>query len=227
MALYYFPTHLLHPETVRAGVQAREISGGVALSGDETIIQTDGGGRVEITYTDIDLDDPEVRRIWDVWQDYLSGGTPVLVPVCSLELAPIPAGASPASFAGDDPYFPTSVGFSPPYIIAETVGAAAIRDTSITLEVTQGDPPKPATWFCVGSRSYRIRRVLAVVGDEYTVEFSPPLREAIPDGTPVNFDWACVQCRAVTGQDLIPSIMQGKFATVSISFFEDFSVVPA
>lgn len=222
-----FPSHRLHPETVRAGVQAREISGGVALSGDETIIQTDGGGRVEITYTDIDLDDPEVRRIWDVWQDYLSGGTPVMVPVLALELSPIPEGYTPSPFGDDDVYFPTSIGFSPEYVTAETVGAAAIRDTTITIQVTQGAPPKPATWFSVGPRAYRIRRILSVDGDEYTVEFSPPLRDNVPDATWANFDWPRVQCRAVTGQDLIPSIMQGRFATVSISFVEDFSVVPA
>lgn len=225
MPPYLFPTHILNPDPVSAGIRAKVISGGTALNDDETVIQPDAGGRVEIIYGEMDLDDPLARRVWGVWSDYLEGGARVvLVPIANLELAPIPPGAS-STFVYNDDYFATSWGFSPGYVIAETVGSASLRDTTITIDVTQGDDLKPGTWFSIGYRAYKIRRIISVVGTQYTVEFSPPLRGDVADGTGVVFDWPVVQCRAVLGQDLIPSISQGKYGTVSVAFVEDFSTV--
>ncbi len=224
MALPIFPAHVLNPDPVRAGIAGRLISGGTSLSGDETVIQTDGGGRIEITYGEMDLDDPDNRRLYDIWQDYFSAGNPALIPVLALELAPVPDGASSA-FVANDPYFPTAAGFSPYYVIAETVGAASLRATSIVVEVSQGDAPKHATWFGLGARAYRIQRVESLGSNQYLLSFLPPLRAAIADGTYVNFDWPCVQCRAVLGQDLIPNISLGQYGSISIAFVEDFSEV--
>ncbi|WP_367347592.1 hypothetical protein [Sphingobium yanoikuyae] len=217
------PAHVWNPDPVRAGVQATVISGGTALDGDETVIQTDGGGRVEISYGEFDLDDPYARRLWDAWQDYFSGGARVVaVPVLALELAPVPAGTS-ATIGVDDQWFPTSVSFSPPMIIAETVGLAPLRAVTITLDISQGDAPEPGTWFGIGYRAYKIRRVISVSGSQYEVEFSPPLRDAVADATPVNMDWPVVQCRPVLGQDLIPQISNGQYGSMSVSFVEDFT----
>lgn len=224
--MYIVPVHLWNPDAVRAGVAARTISGGTSLSGDETVIQTDGGGRVEITYGEFDLDTPLARRAWDVWQDYMAGGArPVLVPVVSLELAPVdPDG--PFNFVTNDDYFPTTAGYSPVLSDGVIVGDTALRSTTAVIELTEGTTLQPGAWFSPRpGRSHKIRRIISVAGDQYTVEFSPPLRAAVDDGDPVNMDWPTVQCRAVLGQDLIPSISQGRFGSVSVAFVEDFSEV--
>lgn len=225
MPPYLFPTHILNPDPISVGIRAKVISGGTALNDDETVVQTDAGGRIEIAYGEMDLDDPLARRVWGVWADYLAGGARVvLVPIANLELAPIPPGAS-STFGSNDDYFATSWGFSPAYVIANTVGDTALHSTTIMIEVTQGEALQPDTWFGIGVRSHKIRRILSHVGDQYEVEISPPTREAIADGTSVDFDWPVVQCRAALGQDLIPSISQGKYGTVSVAFVEDFSTV--
>jgi hypothetical protein len=226
MPLFIVPAHVLNPDPVRAGVQATVISGGTAINGDETVIQTDGGGRIEITYGEFDLDEELPRRVWGVWQDELAGGAMVvLAPVLKLENAPIPAGAADRAFVANDAYFPISAGFVAPYVIAETVGAANLRATTITINMIQGATLKPDTWFGFERRAHKIKRILSVSGSQYTVEFSPPLRHDVADGTSVNFDWPVVQCRAVLGQDLIPSISLGKYGSISVAFVEDFSEI--
>lgn len=220
---YYFPAHLLNPDPVKVGIQARVVDGGTSLAGDQTVIQTDGGGRIEITYGEFDLDDPIARRVWEVWQDYLSGGARIVyVPVLSLELAPIPPGMDSA-FVYDDIYFPTAYGFSPGYVIAETVGATPLRSTTISIDVSQGDELQPGTWFSIAFRAHKIRRILSVTGSTYELEISPPTRAEIADGTNVVFDWPVVQCRAVLGQDLIAPISLGQYGSMAVSFVEDFT----
>jgi hypothetical protein len=224
--MFIAPAHIWNPDLVRAGVQATTVSGGTSLAGDETVIQTDGGGRVEITYGEFDLDEDLPRRSWGVWQDFLAGGAQVvLAPVLALELAPVLLGAAQQAFVTDDDYFPTTAAFASPYVIAQTVGDVLLRDTTITVDVAQGTALKPDTWFGFERRAHKIRRIQSVAGTQYTIEISPPLRHDVEDGTSVNFDWPVCQVRAVLGQDLIPSITQGKYGSISVAFVEDFSEV--
>jgi hypothetical protein len=222
--MHIVPAHLWNPDPVRAGVQATTISGGTSLVGDETVIQTDGGGRIEITYGEFDLDEELPRRSWGAWQDYLAGGAQiVLAPVLKLEHAPVPVGAADRPFLTNDDYFPTSAAFQTPYVIAATVGNAALRATTITIAVIEGAALKPDTWLGFTRRAHKIRRILSVVGNQYTVEISPPLRHSVAGGTSLNLDWPVVQCKAVLGQDLIPAISLGKYGSMTVAFVEDFT----
>jgi len=226
--MFVFPAHLFNPQTVRAGIMPNVISGGTAISGDETVIQTDGGGRWRIEYNGIDIDDPELERLWDQWVSYLSGGSrTVLVPLLSLATAPRPyvggPDADPSNMIWDDDAFPTFVRFASPHIIANTVGAAALRATTTTINVAQGARIRGGEKFSSGNRAYLIERVTARTGQQATCIISPPLREPFAAGAAVNFEWPLVQCRAEIGQSLIPEMEMGMYSTVSISFVEDFS----
>lgn len=226
--MFVFPAHLFNPQTVRAGIMPNVISGGTAISGDETVIQTDGGGRWRIEYSDIDIDDPELERLWDQWISYLRGGSrAVLVPVLSTRTAPRPYvggdGTDPSDLIWDDDAFPSFVRFASPHIIASTVGTAALRATTLTVDVIQGARIRGGEKFSVGKRAYLIERVTARTGQQATCIISPPLREAITAGAALNFEWPMVQCRAEIGQSLIPDMEMGMYSNVSISFVEDFS----
>lgn len=228
--MFIVPAHVWNPDPVQAGIVHKVISGGTSLNDDETLIQTDGGGRWQISYGEIDLDAPYSRRLWDAWVSYLSGGVRrVLVPILSLDTAPwVSAGdrmADPANIWADDDYFPTQVRFAHPYIEAETAGDVALRATTMAINVTRGSRLTPGMKFSVGNRAHIIERITARDGQQATCIVSTPTRAAIPAGTAINFDWPAVQCRAQIGQDLIPNISQGQFGTVSISFVEDFSDV--
>lgn len=227
--LAIFPTHRFNPTPIKAGIVENVISGGVALSGDEDVIATDGGGRWRITYSNINLRGPALLRLWDAWVSHMAGGAqPILVPLVSLTTAPRPVAgnglARPSGIYANDPQFPTEVRFASPYIVATTVGVTALRATTITIAVAQGARIGGGERFSIGGRSHKIERVLSRPTEMSAVcVINPPTRSAIAAGASVNFEWPVVQAKAVPGQDLDPDVSYGRNATVSISFVEDFS----
>lgn len=75
---------------------------------------------------------------------------------------------------------------------AEITGALPVRATSCTLRVTDTPVlwPYPGMVFSLLGRPVRIETVSQLDADEFFVEFIPPLREAVPAGTPAIFDGA-------------------------------------
>ncbi|WP_395393039.1 hypothetical protein WBP07_17870 [Novosphingobium sp. BL-8A] len=227
--MYVVPAHFFNPLNVRAGIDPRVISGGTSLSGEETVIQMDGGGKWRIEWAGINIDDPGTERLWDMWISYLAGGSrAVLVPILSLATAPRPyvggVETDPSGLAYDDEAFPTFVRFASPHIVAHVVSPVALRATTIEIEVTQGARIRGGEKLSIsGNRAHLIERVISRAEQRATCVISPPTRTAIPAGAEVNFEWPVVQCRAEVGQSLIPMMEFGRFSEVSISFVEDFS----
>lgn len=226
MALPIFPVHLFRPSAVKADVRASLISGGVSLSGEEDVIQTDGGGRWEITYSGINLRTPEMLRLWDMWTSFMPGQV-FLVPLVSVSTSPRPSAAGglarPSAILANDKHFPTEVKYAAPYIVAQAAAAAALRSTSLAINVSQGARIQGGERFSIGERAFKIERVVSQSGQQATVKVSPPARSAVSAGAAVNFEWPVVCCRLAMGQDLAPDIAWGRRAEVSISFVEDFS----
>ena len=224
--MFVFPAHQFNPQGIKADVVPRLIDGGTAINGDTTEIQTDGGGRWEITYSGIILRSPAQIRLWDAWTSYMPGRV-FLVPLVSLLTAPRPASGShparPSQIAADDPLFPTDVRYASPYIEAVTVGASILRATQLTINVTRGARIEGGEKCSIGGRGFKIERVVARTGQQATVAVSPPARAAIAAGSPVTFDWPVVRCKLVMGQDLAPLLAFGRRAEMSISFVEDFT----
>lgn len=224
--MFVFPTHLFNPQAIKADVVPRLIDGGTAINGDTTEIETSGGGRWEITYSGIVLRAPAQIRLWDAWTSYMPGRS-FLVPLVSLLTAPRTANgampARPSQIVGDDPMFPETVRYATPHIEAVTVGASGIRATQLTINVTRGARIQGGEKLSIGTRGFKIQRVLARSGQEATVSVSPPAREEIAGGASVIFDWPVVRCKLVRDQDLAPNLAFGRRADMSISFVEDAS----
>lgn len=223
--MFVFPTHLFNPQTVKPDVVGRVVSGGVALSGEEDVVATDGGGRVRVDYSGIVLRDPTKLRAWNAWNAHLkSGVVACYVPLVSIATAPRPwAGSAPRpvfDIGGDDPMFPTEVAYRARSIAAATVGDVALRATEITIVITSGSPVQGGEWFSINGRGHRIERVTARDGMEATVAIEPPTREAIDDGTAIEFEWPVVKARLVIGTDLGQAIQLSRRSEQSISFVE-------
>jgi len=225
--MFVFPVHLLNPASIKAGVVGRVISGGEALNGETDAIETDGGGRWEITFSGITLRTLDQRRLWEAWGPSLTGARRVLVPIVSPRTAPRPVAggrlATPSPLVANDPVFPTSVTRGIPYMVGTVVSNAALRATTLVINVSQGAISLHADALGIGGRAYKIERVQSRTGQQATVTISPPLRAAVTAGTAINFDWPVVQCVARIGQDLTPEVQYGDRAEVSISFVEDFA----
>lgn len=227
--MYIFPVHHFRPTSVSAGPVPHVVSGGTDLTGDETTIQADGGGRWAISYSGITLRSTFQLRLWDSWASYLAGGSrAVLCPILSLSTAPRPIAGNglmhPSKLQADDERFPNSVAFASPYIIARVTAPVAARATIMTIEVEQGAQIAGGEKFAINGRGFLIERVISRPGlQSATVVVSPPAREAIGANTAANFDWPTVQSKVVIGQNLTPNTLFGRTASVSISFVEDFS----
>jgi hypothetical protein len=205
--------------------------GGESLAGENDAIRTDGGGYWQIQMSGIELVGPDLVRAWRAWEAELEGGvTRVLVPIADIRHAPRSAIgkvlAKPSDLAAEsvDPYFPEALGFATPFIIAETVGAALLRATQLVIDVTRGARLKGGEHFAInhatsGRRIYRVHRVLSRDGQQATVSIRPPLREAIADGTALDFDWPSVVAVVMPENDISADIGNGH-ASVNIAFRE-------
>lgn len=228
-----FPTHLFNPLSVTMRPVSAVITGGESLAGETDVISTDGGGFWQVAMTGVELIGPDQIRAWRAWEDTLEGGVEkVLVPVADIRQAPLPIvggrRARPVNLAAgsDDPYFPEAVGFPAPIIVARIVGAAALRATTVTLEVLRGSRLRGGEIFAVthptkGRRCYRVRRVLSRDGQRATVSIRMPLREAVTANTPVDFDWPSLVATLDPNADISPAIENGH-SSVGITFREAF-----
>lgn len=222
-----FPTHRFNPQIVKADVVPMMIDGGVAITGDQTAIQTDGGGRWEINYSGISLRTPTLIRLWDAWTAYMPGRR-FFVPLVSLYTAPRPANGSaparPSQLFSNDPDFPTEVRYAVPYIVASVVAPPGAAPTQMTVDVIQGARLQAGMKGMVAGRAFKIERIIARVGQQATFSFVPPIRDPISAGEAVTFDWPMAICKLALGQDLSPPLSFGRSAEMAVSFIEDRSV---
>ncbi len=185
-----FPTCLFAPNGTDTFIDRRTISGGTALSGDETLIGSDGGGRVVLEMNDFDLDEPEVARAWDMIDAWMDGGLrPMIVPLCD-------AAHQPAYFYDDVPHsdgspFSDETLYETPGTDVSLAADAALRATIIDIDIAaiNGDP---AGWFSIDhttwrNRAYKVAEIIAQTPTTATIRISPPLREATLAGAPVDF----------------------------------------
>ena len=222
-----FPTHRFNPQIVKADVVPMMIDGGTAINGDQTAIQTDGGGRWEITYSGIALSTPALIRLCDAWTAYMPGRR-FFVPLVSLYTAPRPANGSaparPSQLFSNDPDFPTEVRYAVPYIVASVVTPPGAIPTQMAVNVSQGARLQAGMKGMVAGRAFKIERIIARVGQQATFSFVPPIRDPISAGEAVTFDWPMAICKLALGQDLSPPLSFGRSAEMAVSFIEDRSV---
>jgi len=229
-----FPTHLFNPARITMRPAGSTLSGGEALSGEQDVIRTDGGGYWIITMAGVELSTPDLVRAWRAWEDHLENGTmKVLVPIADIRHAPRPIiGGRPGSpsrlvASSPDPYFPEAVAFATPFVVANIVDAAPLRATALRISIERGQRLRGGEVFAIshpvaGRRCYRVRRVLKHDGQIATVSIRTPLRQAIGANTPADFDWPSTVATLVPDADISPELEYGRHAAVDITFREAF-----
>ena len=222
MSLVIFPVHLFSPREVTSRPLGTVISGGVSLSGEDTTIATDGGGRREVNISGISLRTPLQIKAWRAWDGYLARGLQdCAVPLLSLPYAnrsSMGRGMMPTSkLVANDPIFPTEVQYSRAPIYAHLAADALLRATVVKITVDQGAPLVGGECFSVGNRAYDIIRPLG--GDQFSIW--PPLRETIGQNAPCDFSWPRLKCRSAQGESWAPTLEYGRRSEVSIRFLEN------
>lgn len=221
-----FPTCLFAPNDVQVDFERRTISGGEAISGEEDLIATDGGGRVFAEFADPYLDDPKVAKAWRAIDAYLDGGAvPIIVPFCDGRHQPT---LGPVNTVHSDG---TPFSDESEYVQGDAYGQvaadAALRATTLQLsDLILPEALVGGEWLSIDHptmrwRAYRIAEVVAFDAGTATVKIRPPLREAVTAGTAVDFAEPRCVMRVENG---LPSPTSLGFVNApAVRFVEDFS----
>lgn len=185
-----FPTRHFFFAGHSAEIEARTVSGGTSIAGDEDLIRADGGGRVVVEFSDPDLGPPAHAQAWRALSALFDGGaTSIIVPLGDARNngmgdVRLPPGGLPwwdeSDFAG------VATG-------ATVLGDVPLRATSMTVRASfLPGAIRPGQWFSIDHpvrryRSYLIAEILVDAGENVTISFRPPLRETVTNGAAVDF----------------------------------------
>lgn len=221
MSLKVFSPCLFAPEGIHADIEGRVVSGGTSLSGQEDVIATDGGGRWFFELTNPYLDGRRVAKAWRALSAHLGAGQPIIVRICDTRHQPT-NGFEQVPHSDGAPFSDGGLYLSGDCDIV-TAADAALRSTSLAIDiVTLPEPLVGGERFSIVHDTMldRIYEISEISEDRTTVFFTPPLREAVPAGTELNFeDPRCVMRR--DGDMRSPTTM-GYAESPGVRFVEHF-----
>lgn len=125
----------------------------------------------------------------------------------------------------DGSFFSDGSGYEQSVISAQTVGDALLRATSLTLAFLAGDALRGGERFAIlhAVNNWRLYEITTVVLDDdgnSVVSFEPPLREATPGATPIEFDRPRCTMRLTNPQAMPLDITKEPYIRSSLSFVE-------
>lgn len=221
-AMPVFPTARFAFDEQEIDIEHRVISGGTSLSGEEDVIETDGGGRVFAEFMNGPLLDREAVLAWRAIGTRFGSGTElIVVPFC--DMLHQPYGGTHSVPHSDDAPFSDDSEYSGGGPYATAAADAALRATTISLTIDLPQSLIGGEWFAIehetkGWRAYNIATVEAQDETTATVTFRPPLREAVSEGDHIEF----AQPRCLMRIDGRPgrSLELGQYGEASLRFVE-------
>ncbi len=231
MSLDTWPIDILSPKGGRGWYLSNVANpGDTSAEGLNRFAVTDGGGgwMCEMSVDCKTIDKLRVARLMVDRQD--GGAGMVIVPDIDVGVAPFPTGGVSGLVPFDDgaTFSDTAEFYSVAITASVGAGGAALRATTMALTATamatlKGGEPFSVVHPTQGKRRYSIVRV----NDDGTIEFRPPLREAVSEGDALLFDPKDVGCvmRLVNAKDALAGLNPPFFMTVNLVFQEAFDDV--
>lgn len=215
-----WPVHVLRPQNVAFGISPRSLSAPSSVNGSGQVVSSDAG-IWKATFGSVVLNKRQHTLAWRSIDALLEGrlGT-ILVPLCR-GYQPVPtdtAGLYDAVPHSDDAFFDDDTGYVGRVIDVVTVGSMALRAVSGTVVVNYAGDIEPGQHFSVGERLYRVRSFDA---DSGALTFRPPLREAVPSGTNLEFDDPVCRMKLATDDAMNLELSLRRFGTPTVNFVED------
>lgn len=187
---------LLCPSDITMELVTVSESGGRSLTGRKQHVQADAG-YWRITYGRIRIRSNDDVLFWRALEAQTEGrANPILLQAWDKKRAPLN--------------------------ISATANATALQGSAtVVINVASGSPPIAGNHFSADERLYRIRKVVSVVGNLYTVKVRPPLRETIPSGLPLEFEFPVIRCRQERDDGMNVMLDLLVHATPTVAFVED------
>ncbi|MFU0504113.1 hypothetical protein [Pseudaminobacter sp. NGMCC 1.201702] len=215
-----WPRAVLRPQNPSFDIAPRSLAAPASVSGATQVVSSDAG-IWKATFGSVIIRDRQHVLAWRAIANLLEGRLgSILVPVCR-GYQPVPEGSKPLYEPvphSDDAFFDDGTGYVGRVIDVVTVGSMALRAVSGTVAVNYAGTIEPGQHFSVGERLYRVRSFNPDTG---AITFRPPLREAVPSGTNIEFDEPVVRMRLATDGEMDLPLDLGRFAFPSVNFIED------
>lgn len=221
----YFPTGLFGFLEKEVDIERQTLEGGTAISGETDRVAVDGGGRVFANFGKGTALDRNVVLAWRSATGILEEGvTAVIVPFCDGRHQPGPPLPVAVPHSDESPFYDETLYYGSGGLTGTATGAAALRAVQISFA---GDllacPLTGGHWFAIehagkGWRAYKILRVVSQTDTTATVEFRPPLREAVAIGE--TLDFVNPRCLMVVDGRPGSAVSYGRAIDTAIRFVE-------
>ncbi|MCK1503858.1 hypothetical protein [Bradyrhizobium sp. 18] len=242
MAQIDFPRALLREKAHSWNLVGVAATPGQTAVSFAPIVRSDGGGIWTCSMSDISLSGGNGLRgkdrqklttlLWRAVRQIADGGvTPLVVPRNDALFLPWPAGVARAAGIdiphSDGALFSDGSGYYQS-IIDITAAAAALRATSLDITINYAGELMGGESFSIehetmGWRVYEIATVSMDDGVAGTITFMPPLREAIPANTQLEFDRPRCVMRLAKTSSMDLSVQPWTFNSASVDFVETFA----
>jgi hypothetical protein len=226
MAIYY-PLKLM-----REFSHDWNIVGNTATAGQTAAssvdIRSDGGGLWSASLNNIQFWDQTDTLLWRAVRQLCNGGVnPIIVPRNDGIFAPFPVGPrvnNPVAF-GDGTLFSDGTGFYQNVTAVKCTGGAALRATSMTLNLINCAAFRGGESFSIlhptmGWRLYEIATAVIVDSTHTTVTFNPPLREAVLDKDEIEFDQPRCTMKLLNAAAMDLNVTTWPFSLETVKFVE-------
>jgi hypothetical protein len=197
---FLFPPKLNRELSHSWNLRGSTVSPGQSGTGAFPLARFDGGGLWTGILNEVAMTDRQDVLCWRAVRVLAKGGVaPFIMPRKDVIFPPFPLVGGVQLFAypsiphSDGSFFGDGSGYYQPVIVAQTVGAALLRDTTLTIAFTYGGPLLGGESFSLtgplqGKRLHEISTVAIDGNGNSVVTFDPPLREDYPGATVVEFD---------------------------------------
>lgn len=216
----YWPWDLLTPRRELWRLQGVTINGGVTVAGTTGLARTDGGGIWvgEQTFLLTTRDQLKAARAIEA---SLDGGVGKIV-AWSFDAPFAPGSLSPSIVPhADGTPFSDGAEYAVAPEGATVTAACALRATQLPITMLSGEIQGGERFSIVhaikGWRRYSIARVIDGV-----IEIRPPLREAIPSGTGLNFLKVGCACRLANPDEFFGALDPSRIVEITARWVEAF-----
>lgn len=215
-----WPCEVLRPQTVAFDIAPRSLAAPPSVSGFGQVVASDAG-IWKVTFGNLLVRSRSAVLAHRAIANLLEGRlNPIVVPLCR-GYQPKPDGADDLYDAvphSDDAFFSDDTGYVGRVVDVVTAGSWAARAVSGFVTVHYAGQIEPGQHFSAGERLYRVRTFDAETG---AITFRPPLREAVPSGTNLEFDDLVVRVRLADDAGMDLELALRRFGNPTVQFIED------
>lgn len=215
-----WPYELMDLISERAGLKGVAMTGGQSVGGIVRSNRLDGGGLWVIEQEFLLHSRAQIKTARAIEAGLDGGSGEIIIRVFETPFAPVGLTASTVPFS-DDTTFSDGTEFASIPTGAVLTAAAGLRDTTISLARVTGTL-EGGERFSIdhATKGRRLYTVARVDGAEVTIR--PPLREACPAGTELDFITPGCVCRLANAEEFMGAINEHHHITATAVWVEAF-----